>query len=366
MKRELLLAGTIAAGLAAGLPRHLVAESVAQPEARAQTAPVPHKGDAADDPAVWIHPQEPAQSLILGTDKQGGLHTYKMDGSAHQLVADGARLNNVDVLYDFNLDGRTVDLALASVRGGKKERAVKVWAIVTATRRLSDVTDGASIRALGGREAMGTCGYRSARTGRFYFFVTGEKGNVEQYELQNAGAGKVSGTMVRKLRLGSLTEGCVADDELGFLYLAEEAVGIWKFGAEPDAGAAGKLVARVGENGLAADVEGLTIYYSARGRGYLIASSQGNNSYKVYDRAGENRYALTIDPKAGGIDDVSETDGICVTSCPTSRQFAKGVFVVQDGANAGGNQNFKLYGWEDIAGTNLLVDTAWRPRGGVQ
>jgi len=122
----------------------------------------------------------------------------------------------------------------------------------------------------------------------------------------------------------------------------------------------------VGENGLAADVEGLTIYYSARGRGYLIASSQGNNSYKVYDRAGENRYALTIDPKAGGIDDVSETDGICVTSCPTSRQFAKGVFVVQDGANAGGNQNFKLYGWEDIAGTNLLVDTAWRPRGGVQ
>src|SRR5881628_1726026 len=139
MKRTLFWIGAIGVALAADVQAALGEPTIVQPEARAQTAPVPHKGDAADDPAVWIHPQEPAQSLILGTDKQGGLHTYKMDGSAHQLVADGARPNNVDVLYDFNLDGRTVDLALASVRGGKKERGVKVWAIVTATRRLSDV-----------------------------------------------------------------------------------------------------------------------------------------------------------------------------------------------------------------------------------
>src|SRR2546427_7683140 len=95
--------------------------TVVQPEARAQTAPVPHKGDAADDPAVWIHPQDPELSLILGTDKQGGLHAYNMDGSAHLLVSDGAKPNNVDVLYDFKLGGRTVDLAVAAVRGGKKE-----------------------------------------------------------------------------------------------------------------------------------------------------------------------------------------------------------------------------------------------------
>ena len=157
--------------------------------------------------------------------------------------------------------------------------------------------------------------------------------------------------------------GCVADDELGLFYVAEEAAGIWKFGAEPDAGRAGKLVARVGENGLAADVEGLTIYYATQGRGYLIASSQGNNTYKVYERSGENRYVLTIDPKEGQIDDVSDTDGICVTSCPTSAQFAQGVLTVQDGSNAGGNQNFKLYGWADVAGTNLLIETGCQPRG---
>ena len=98
----------------------------------------------------------------------------------------------------------------------------------------------------------------------------------------------------------------------------------------------------------------------------MIASSQGDNTYKVYERAGENRFVLTIDPKAGAIDDVSETDGICVTSCPTSRQFTQGVLIVQDGVNAGGNQNFKLYAWEDISGTDLLIETTWRPRGAAR
>jgi 3-phytase len=363
MKRGLLLVGTIGTGLVVGGTAASLVMTTVQPEARAQTAPVPHKKDAADDPAVWIHPQDPALSLILGTDKQGGLHTYSMEGSEHEVVADGARPNNVDVLYGFKLDGRTVDLAVASVRGGKKEMGVKVWAIDAPTRRLSDVTDGTSIRVFGGKEPMGACGYRSARTGRFYFFVTSEKGHVEQYELKDAGGGKIHGTNVRSLKLGSLVEGCVADEELGFLYLAEETAGIWKFGAEPDAGTDGKLVARVGENGLTRDVEGLTMYYAAQGRGYLIASSQGNNTYKVYERAGQNRYVLTIDPKEGQIDDVSDTDGICVTSCPTSRQFAQGLLIVQDGTNAGGNQNFKLYAWEDIAGKSLLIDTSWQPRG---
>jgi 3-phytase len=361
MKPMLFSLGAMSAVLCFSGPA-LRAETAVRPEARVQTVPVPNKKDAADDPAVWIHPAKPDLSLILGTDKAGGLHSYNLDGSPHEMVGDGTKPNNVDVFYGFKLDGRTVDLAAASVRGGKNKNGVKVWTIDPSTRRLLDVTDGGSIRVLDGEEPMGVCAYHSARTGKHYFFVTAEKGPVEQYELKDAGGGKVSGTKVRAVKLGSLAEGCVADDELGFLYLAEEEKGIWKFGAEPDAGGEGQLVARVGENGLTADVEGLTIYCAPHGRGYLIASSQGNNTYKVYERGGENRFVLTIDPKEGRIDDVSDTDGICVTSCPTSRQFPKGVFVVQDGTNAGGNQNFKLYAWEDIAGTNLLIDTTWQPR----
>src|SRR6266404_1429348 len=236
MKPILCLAGAIGAALVTSCPATLVGETTVQPQARAQTAPVPHKGDAADDPAVWIHPQEVELSLILGTDKQGGLHTYNMDGSARELIADAAKPNNVDVLYGFKLDGRAVDLAVASVRGGKTRSGVKIWAIDAATRRLSDATDGTALRVLDGKEPMGACGFRSVRSDRFYCFVTGDAGRVEQYELKEAGGGAITATLVRSLKLGSLAEGCVADDELGFLYLAEENVGIWKFGAEPDAG----------------------------------------------------------------------------------------------------------------------------------
>ena len=371
MKTTVLLIGTIGTALLTACPVAL-ANNIVQPEARAQTAPVPHSKDAADDPAIWIHPRDPALSLILGTDKQGALHTYNMDGSPHEAVADSTKPNNVDVLYGFKVGGNVVDLAVAGTRGAKSKKSkgkgagVMIWAIDPATRRLSDVTEGGAIRVLGGKAAHGVCGYHSARTGRSYVFVTSEKGQVEQYELKDAVNGKISGALVRTLTLRSLAEGCVADDELGFFYVSEETVGIWKFGAEPDAGTEGRLIARVGENGLTADVEGLTIYYAAQRRGYLIASSQGNNTFKVYERTGENRFVLTIDPKDGRIDDVSDTDGICVTSCPTSRQFARGLFIAQDGTNAGGNQNFKLYAWEDIAGTNLLIDTNWQPRGAAR
>jgi 3-phytase len=337
-----------------------LAAQTARPEARAQTAPVPDDDDAADDPAVWIHPQDPGLSLILATNKAGGLHTYNMDGSEHQVVSPGVQPNNVDVLYDFRLDGRSRDVAMATVRGSA--RGVKLWMIDAATRQLSDVTAGRTISVFGGSEPYGVCGYRSPRTGRSYVVVTNKDGEVEQYELKDAGRGLIDATRVRAFGLSSVVEGCVADHELGALYVAEEDAGVWKFDAEPDAGGKGRLIARVGENGLTADVEGLALYYGARGRGHLIVSSQGNNTFKVYERDGEHRYVMTIDPRDGRIDDVSDTDGIVVTNCPTSREFARGLFVAQDGANSRGNQNFKLYAWEDIAGSTLMIDTSCRVR----
>jgi 3-phytase len=180
--------------------------------------------------------------------------------------------------------------------------------------------------------------------------------------LKDTGRGLIGTTKIRQFAVGSVVEGCVADHELGVLYIAEEQVGVWKFDAEPGASGKGKLIARVGENGLREDVEGLALYAVADGRGHLIVSSQGNNTFKVYERGGDNRHLLTIDPTGGRIDDISETDGIVVTNCPTSTEFASGLFVAHDGKNARGNQNFKLYAWEDIAGTSLLIDTTCRVR----
>ncbi|HUT36992.1 MAG TPA: phytase [Planctomycetota bacterium] len=341
----------------------LAAEAdIVRPEARLETDPVPHGADAADDPAIWLHPTDPAKSLIIGTDKQGALHVYGMDGHERQRVSDGCRPDNVDVLYGFKLGDRVVDLAVASTRASKAS-GVKVWRIDPETCTLTDVTAGGTLPVFGGRVPYGVCTYHSAKTGKTYFIVVDKAGRIEQHELHDAGAGTVKAAKVRELKLSSITEGCVADDELGFVYVAEENVGIWKFAAEPDGGDHATRVAKVGEHGLTADVEGLTIYGAAGGKGYLIASSQGSNTFVVYTREGDNGYVLTIDPKEGRIDDVNDTDGIAVINRPTSPQFPGGFLVVQDGSNKGGNQDFKLYDWRDIAGTRLLIDTEWNPRG---
>ncbi len=70
MKRGFFLAGAIGAGVLPGGRTALVAQTTARPEARAQTAPVPHKGDAADDPAVWIQPRDPGFYVFV-TDEKG-------------------------------------------------------------------------------------------------------------------------------------------------------------------------------------------------------------------------------------------------------------------------------------------------------
>ena len=164
----------------------------------------------------------------------------------------------------------------------------------------------------------------------------------------------------------STAEGCVADDELGYLYVAEEAVGIWKYGAEPDAGANRATVDEVG-SALDADVEGLAIYYGPEGAGYLIASSQGSDQFAAYQRGGDNPHVTNFQiVDSSAIDGTSGTDGIDVISTPLGPGFPNGLFVAQDGDNDSQNQNFKLVPWEIVAGSQspaLAITNDWDPRG---
>jgi 3-phytase len=327
-----------------------------QPQAVVQTAPVPHPADAADDPAIWLHPTDPAKSMILGTDKQGGLISYDMDGRQLQIVSDHAKPDNVDVLYGVKLGGKTVDLAVAAGRGGPGNEGLKFWSIDAATRKLADVTPNNVVPTFGGTQPYGSGVYHSKKTGKHYAIATNRAGGVEQYELGDGGR-TISAKKVRSLKCSGTVEGVVADDELGRLYISEELKGIWQFDAEPDGPKEGKLVIRAGEHGLTPDVEGVTIYTAAEGKGYVIVSSQGSNNFKIYNRA-DFAFVGTIDPKGGAIDDVNDTDGITVTNRPTSAKLSKGCFIVQDGTGPnGGHQNFKVYRWEDIAGDKLIIDT---------
>ncbi|HET6565603.1 MAG TPA: phytase, partial [Xanthomonadales bacterium] len=177
---------------------------------------------------------------------------------------------------------------------------------------------------------------------------------------------------VREFKLDTQTEGCVADDETGDLYIGEEDVGIWKYSAEPDAGEARVAVDSVADGNLTDDVEGLAIYFGPNGSGYLIASNQGADSYAVYERAGDNKFLGLFHVVADadtGIDGASETDGLDVTSANLGPAFPNGLFIVQDGRNISPDdrQNFKLVPWERIATEmGLEVHSGYDPRAGSQ
>ena len=311
--------------------------------ATVETEPVPHGGDAADDPAIWIHPDDPAHSTIIGTDKQGGLVVYDLAGKQLQYVADGL-MDNVDLRDGFKLGGQTVTLVTA---GDRRDNSIAIYKVNAQTRQLENVAAG---KVKHGVAVYGACMYSSKKTGKTYYFATSKSGEVEQFELADNGQGKVAAKSVRRFKVGGVVEGCVADDEFGHFYVSEEPVGIWKYSAEPEGGTTRVAVGKVGDGHLHADVEGLAIAYGPNGTGYLIASSQGNYSYVVYKREGNNEYVKKFRIGDGAIDGAEETDGIDVTARPLGDKFPKGVFVVQDGFNDKGskNQNFKLVPLEAI------------------
>lgn len=329
-------------------------------EPTVETQPVPSGGDAADDPAFWVHPTEPGLSLVIGTDKNSGLAVYDLAGVEIQFLADGD-LNNVDVRYGFPLGGRSIDIVAAGNRTGD---TIAVYAVDPVTRALADVTAG--VLPVGVNEAYGFCLYRSAISGSYYAFVNDKEGVVEQWALSDDGTGLVDATLVRSFDVGSQTEGIVADDETAALYIGEEDVGIWRYDAEPDAGTSRVQVDGTRGGHLTADVEGLAIYHAGDGSGYLLASSQGSSEFVIYERRGSNDHVMTFQVGAGdGIDPVSGTDGIDVTNVDLGPLFPTGAFAAQDNANDSGNQNFKLVPWAAIAAAGpvpLTVDTSWNPR----
>ena len=71
-----------------------------------------------DDPAIWINPDDPAKSLILGTDKGGSIFVFDLDGKIipEKTVTGMGRMNNIDVAYGFPLGGETIDIAVATDR----------------------------------------------------------------------------------------------------------------------------------------------------------------------------------------------------------------------------------------------------------
>jgi 3-phytase len=322
--------------------------------ATAETTPVNIGGDGADDIAIWPNAWDPARSLVVGTTKAGtgGLSLYEPFGSLIQYWADG-KMDNVDVRDGFPLAGQAVTLVAAGSRSTKSGLYPNGWIALyrldPVARKLVNVAAGTVSPSI---PTYGSCLYRSPRSGRFYYFVVSTAGDVEQYELSDDGHGRVTAVLVRSFGVGSISEGCVADDERGLFYLAQEDRGIWRYDAEPDSDTTRTLVDPVGSSGhLKADVEGLALTYEPDGGGYLIASSQGDDTFAVYRRRGDNAFVRRFEVADGvAIDGVAETDGVDATSASLGSSFPRGAFIAHDGFNGAENQNYKFVPLEDVVG----------------
>jgi len=306
-----------------------------------QTDPVGRQGDAADDPAIWIHPGQPAKSRVLGTNKKQGLLAYDLDGKLLQELAVG-RLNNVDVRPNFKLGQRTVDLAVASNRD---HNSLSLFSIDRQSGELREAGEVPTPL----KEIYGICLFQPA-SGEIYAIANGKDGTFLQYRL-SAPDGRAQGELVRQFKVDSQPEGCVADDQRQRLFIGEEDVGVWAVDARADQPATLTNVIKVGPQ-LHADVEGLALYQSDK-RDYLVISSQGNDSYLVVDAEppfavhGAFRVGLNA---AAGIDGASETDGLEVTAINLGGPWSQGMLVVQDGRKRmpEQTQNFKFVPWADV------------------
>ncbi|MCA9744342.1 MAG: phytase [Deferribacteres bacterium] len=306
-----------------------------------------------DDICLWIHPNDPTQSTIIASDKVAGkIFVYDLQGQTLQTLSDNYKPGNIDVRYGFPIGGELIDIVAFNNRDGN---TLVVYKVDRNTRLLERI----DTREIKTTNNYGLCLYLSPKTGLYNAFITAKNGHIQQFELfENNGA--VDAKLVREFNLSSQTEGCVCDDETGQAYFGEEDEGIWKIGAEKEDGESPTMIAKVGDaSGLADDVEGLTLYYAANGTGYLIASSQGENRYTVFERQPPHNPVGEFQ-----IDGVTSTDGIDVANVPLGSEFPQGIFMYHNGESS--PYPAGAASWKDIASSisgGLLIDTNyWNPR----
>ena len=289
-----------------------------------ETEPVANEGDAADDPAILV---DGPVVRILGTNKRAGLALYDLTGAERTFLASG-RVNNVDALP------LEPGLFLAAA-SNRTETALDLYRIDTGRDRIELLLR----QPLDMIDPYGLC---MGQTPEMSVFVGDKEGKVERWVLQDEAL-----ELQQTLQFDGQTEGCVYDPVDGVLYVGEEERGIWAVNLNGDESR--HLLAATDGADLVADVEGLDIYRDDQGRRFLIASSQGDDSYLIYSLPGGRKLLKfrVVDDPAAGLDGSQETDGLAVTS-QSLPGYPGGLLVVQDGENAPDNQNFKGIDWRRI------------------
>lgn len=333
--------------LAAALLATSALAEVPQVKVTAVTETMPIIGDA-DDPAIWVNPTDPTASIVLGTDKYNGLHAFDLNGEELAFFGDGA-VNNVD-LREFSLNGEQVWLASATERD---EDGIVFYVIRkdgSITRADPHYFETLPDMPKGTKKIYGHAMGRDPETGRAWALANFKTGHVAQYEVIDAGEGKIDIKLARVLKVDTQPEGMVFDDKEGHLYVGEEDVAIWRFPGLPEDGDEATEIVRIPSDCFPRDdIEGITLYDGAEGR-YLVASSQGIHRYGIFPLKGDEVPTCVglVEIAAGAVDGVSETDGLDAVALPMGANYPRGMLAVMDDQNEEFTTNFKFVSFADI------------------
>lgn len=186
-------------------------------------------------------------------------------------------------------------------------------------------------------------------------------------------------------------EGLAVDHEQGVLYAAQEVVGVWKlpilqtlphgqeiidvtdnflmekvktfgmpYAAIPNDGEyecaygdtqgapAGAIIvagnAAVAGQYIEADAEGISVVEQRNGNGYVVISSQGDDTLHVFNRS--NVLAPNLHLGSLNVEGVHETDGLQIVAKPFGRQFPDGLMVVHNGGAPEPEDTADINGYE--------------------
>jgi 3-phytase len=329
------------------------------------TGPCHSPGDACDDTAIWIHPTDPNQSVVIGDDKDGGMVLWNLQGSEIQFLDGDTKMNNVDLRYNFPLAGTFstdqthTHVALVGVTNetdsGVTLYKVNPYSTPPGKLEHANGTLPASTLPLGKPLVYGGCMYYSQPTGTYYFFANWKDGTVMQVQL--TGGTSVTAKPVRTFDVGGQVEGCVADDVHQAFYIGEE---------DRASGSTGR--AGFGDSRTEVDRSlghwpeggrrGLTLYYRSDGDGYLIASgqSEGTDAETSFTRGMVPTHGRGRSASGRGRDGRNGRHEL-----PARTGLPHGVFVTHDAVPI--PSRHRLTPFDRIAtALKLTMDSTWDPR----
>lgn len=306
----------------------------------------------SDDPAIWVHPTDLSQSLILGTDKrenlEGGVFVFDLKGKqdSTRRIRGIDRPNNIDIAYGVAMDStKTVDVAVFSERGKK---SIRVYSLPD-----MKAIDGGGIPVFEdseSRKVMGVALWKRAADDSLFAIVSrkGENSPAEGYLYQYslyAQDGVIQGKLARKFGKFSGGEGEIeaiaVDHQLGYIYYSDELYGVRKYYADPAMG--NEELALFGMDGFTNDREGISIYSTSDSTGYILVSDQQAGAFRVFSREGtegnphEHSFIKSLSVST------NNSDGSEVSNLGFNADFPKGLFVAMSD-----NKTFQIYDWRDL------------------